>query len=116
LLGAEGNLLEPKPENYRKIRLQSPIVSTSDMRRLLDQHHSDWKVRTVSTLFPADDGLSGMTQALDRLMQAVDRYVEDGCSLLVLSDRGVSKHQCAIPSLLAVSAVHHHLIRSRRRN
>lgn len=116
LLGAEGNLLKPSPEDYSKIRLSSPILTAADMHRLRTQRNESWTLATLSTLFPAEHGADGLQKAVDRLLQTVDHCVADGCTLIVLSDRGVNAQLAAIPSLLAVSAVHHHLIRTKHRN
>ncbi|MFD0710725.1 glutamate synthase large subunit [Paenibacillus sp. GCM10027626] len=110
LLGSEGNLLEPNPEKYKKIRLQSPVLSVSAMRQLRKLHTADWKAATVPILFPHQGDGNEMERALHTLLQSVDRVMGQGCNILILSDRGIGREQAAIPSLLAVSAVHHHLI------
>lgn len=116
LLGKEGNLLEPDPADYHKIRLDSPVLSPAKLNRLKTLNHADWKAATVSTLFPIQGGEQALERALEDLLETVDRHLDQGCNLIILSDREVSRDQAAIPSLLAVSAVHHHLIRTGRRH
>ncbi|MFD1851824.1 glutamate synthase large subunit [Oceanobacillus bengalensis] len=106
MLGSNGNLLHPTKE-YKKIRLKTPILSGSDMHKLQNLQTSDWKTISISTLFPVEGYLQ---KALDELLQMVDSEVANGSNIIILSDRKVNKENVAIPSLLAVSAVHHHLI------
>ncbi|PWA13145.1 glutamate synthase large subunit [Pueribacillus theae] len=116
LLGPEGNLLEPRPKEYKKIRLQSPILSKFEMKRLRLLNSTDWKTTTVPIVYPQQGMESEMENVLHALLQTVDQEVEQGCNILILSDMGVHQQVAAIPSLLAVSAVHHHLIRTGRRS
>jgi len=109
LLGAEGNLLQPKTEDYKKIRLSTPILSEVEMRTIQSLDSDVWKVSTISILLP----VQGMTiqERLQEIHATAEKAVRDGSNLIVLSDQGINQNQGAIPSLLAVSALHHHLIR-----
>jgi len=111
LLGSEGNLLEPKPWEYRKIRLASPILSASEINYLRIQNSGDWKSATIPIVYPAQSAQGVLEQALEQVLQEAELQVKQGCNLLILSDRQAGADQAAIPALLAVSAVHHHLIR-----
>ncbi len=110
-LGSEGNLLQPDAANCRRIRLEMPILSDEQLAQLRYNPHSDFKVKTLPILFPAANGEEELENALDRLFAAADAAIEDGYSLLILSDRGIDSERAAIPALLAVSGLHHHLVR-----
>ena len=111
LIGSEANLLQPDATSARMIKLEHPLLSNEqfDKLRLIDR--PGFKAATLSLLFPAADGTDGLEKALDGLFAAADKAVEDGSTILILSDRGVDRTHAAIPALLAVSGLHHHLIR-----
>jgi glutamate synthase (NADPH/NADH) large chain len=108
-VGGEGNLLATGPEHARVIELPHPVLSNEDLERLrwVDRNH--FQAKTISICFEARPGR--MERALDRLRREAEEYVLDGYEVIILSDRPVDSDHAAIPSLLAVSAVHHHLIR-----
>ncbi|KHE70259.1 glutamate synthase large subunit [Halobacillus sp. BBL2006] len=108
-IGAEGNLVDPKPESCRQIRLKTPVLTNRQLEQLRQQSLTGFETKTLSILFDAKEGK--MKEALDRLFEEADQAIEEGTTLLVLSDRGISSEQAAIPALLAVSGLHHHLIR-----
>ncbi|MFC4077794.1 glutamate synthase large subunit [Salinithrix halophila] len=110
-LGAEGNLLQPEPAHCRRIRLESPVISDEAFAKLSYNPHPEFKTRTLPILFSASEEETGLVSALEELFAAADQAVEEGCSLLILSDRGMNREQVAIPTLLAVSGLHHHLVR-----
>ncbi|WP_093231387.1 glutamate synthase large subunit [Thermoflavimicrobium dichotomicum] len=109
LLGSEGNLLKPEPTHCRRIRLSSPIISDDELARLLKNPYPEFKVKTLPILFKVEKG--DLEKALDDLFAAANQAIQEGCTLLVLSDRGVNDEFMAIPALLAVSGLHHHLVR-----
>jgi glutamate synthase (ferredoxin) len=111
LLGSEGNLLDPTPESCRRIRLSSPILTDAELRRLQDLDQPKFRAVTLPILFKADEGGDGLTLALDNLLAAAAGAVRGGANILILSDRGVNGEFAPIPALLAVSGLHHHLIR-----
>ncbi|MGD0463324.1 MAG: glutamate synthase-related protein [Tepidisphaeraceae bacterium] len=110
-LGREGNLLSEEPKNCHLIKLKQPILSNSDLEKLREVAHGDFRAVTLGMLFSAADGEAGLEKAVDALCVAAAKAVRDGASILVLSDRGVDAKHVPIPSLLATAAVHHHLIR-----
>lgn len=110
-IGSERNLLKPEPASCRHIRLETPIMSNEDFTKIKFVNREGFKVVTLPTLFSASEGAEGLRQALDTLCQAADRAISDENNILILSDRGVSADRAAIPALLAVSCLHHHLIR-----
>ncbi|NGQ95832.1 glutamate synthase large subunit [Brevibacillus sp. SYP-B805] len=111
-LGAEGNLLEPDAGNCRRIRLKQPLLSNEELARLRHNPYREFRALTLPMLFPADGGEKELEQALDQLFAKADQAIRDGYTLLILSDRGVNEQQAAIPALLAVSSLHHHLVRA----
>lgn len=115
MIGPERNLLLPEPESCRQIRLESPILSNEDLAKLRHIRRPGFKATTLPILFPAGQGAEGLRQALDSLCEAADRVITEGHNLLILSDRGVDAENAAIPALLAVSSLHHHLIREKTR-
>src|SRR5258707_14297576 len=110
-IGSERNLLKPTPEHARLIELKSPILSNEEFAKLQHLDLPGFKSVTVPILFPVADGVPGLEKAMDNLCSKVTKAIQDGCNVVVLSDRGVSKEWAPIPSLLAVAGVHHHLIR-----
>ncbi|MFC5464234.1 glutamate synthase large subunit [Lederbergia graminis] len=115
LLGPEGNLLNPAPTDYHKIRLSTPILSDKEMGKLAYLERKRWKTSKVPILFSIAEK-DGLEKAIQELMIQVDQEVEQGSKLLILTDRDITKEYAAIPSLLAVSAVHHHLIKTGKRS
>jgi glutamate synthase (NADPH) large chain len=110
--GAEGNLLDPGPENCRQIALEMPILDNDELARL--QKLKNWRGFTTVTLpmlFPVADRAAGMAGALQSLIEQACAAIDKGASLIVLSDRGVSDELAPIPSLLACSGLHHEMVR-----
>ncbi|MDB4866274.1 MAG: glutamate synthase large subunit, partial [Cohnella sp.] len=110
-VGPERNLLQPEPESCRQIRLYSPVLSNEDFAKLRHVHRPGFKSITLPILFPAQEGEQGLRDAIRLMCEATDRLIKRGHNILILSDRGVDAENAAIPSLLAVSSLHHHLIR-----
>ncbi|WP_334073605.1 MULTISPECIES: glutamate synthase large subunit [Paenibacillus] len=115
MIGPERNLLKPEPESCRQVRLESPILSNEEFAKLRHIRRPGFKAMTIPILFPADQGAEGLRKALDTLCEAADRVIAKGHNVLILSDRGVDAENAAIPALLAVSSLHHHLIRQETR-
>jgi len=110
-IGAEGNLVQPTAQNCRHIRLKTPILLNEELEKLRVSKLEGFQSATLSTLFDATAGQGVMEQALEALFDKADAAIDAGVTLLILSDRGVSQDKAAIPALLAVSGLHHHLIR-----
>ena len=113
LLEKTGNLLEEKPENCHMLQINNPILTNTDLMKIRNiKEESHIKVTTLSLVYYKNTSLE---KAIDRLFVEVDRAHRDGVNIIILSDRGVDEYHVAIPSLLAVSAVHHHLVDTRKR-
>lgn len=111
-IGAEGNLIDPKPESCRQIRLHAPIITNEELAKLRHINREGFKTVTLDTVFPALDGGTGLEKAMEKLYAEADAAIREGATLLILSDRAVSEKLAPIPALLATSGLHHHLIRS----
>ncbi|MEA2062695.1 MAG: glutamate synthase large subunit, partial [Gemmatimonadota bacterium] len=110
-IGNEANLLKETPKNARLLKLTRPILTHDDLDKLKSDQHLNFRTRTVPILFPVEDGAQGCRRALERCFTEAVGAAREGCALIILSDRGINREMAAIPSLLALSAVHHHLIR-----
>lgn len=110
-LGAEGNLLKPGPESCRHIRLESPIIDDQTLARLRSYSHPAFHTKTLSAVFDTSKGEQGLEAGLEELFAKADKAIKLGNTILVLSDRKMGPGLAAIPTLLAVSGLHHHLIR-----
>ncbi|ANU09761.1 glutamate synthase large subunit [Planococcus antarcticus DSM 14505] len=110
-IGAEGNLVQPSPRSARHIRLETPVLTDLELEKLRQQNIADFKAATISILFSKNNGAEAMEQKLEAVFAEADQALKGGATLLVLSDRGVNEDYAAIPALLAVSGLHHHLIR-----
>ncbi len=110
-LGSEGNLLDETPSQCRQLKLPHPILTDADLERIRRIDVGSIKATTLSTLFEVNMGSGSLEKAVDRLCGEAVQAVRQGAGILILSDRGVDAEHAPIPSLLATSAVHHHLIR-----
>ena len=110
-IGSEKNLLKPGPEHARQIELKSPILTNEEFAKLKHLDLPGFKSVTVPILFRAAEGAPALEKAMAEVCGKVSRAIEEGYNVVVLSDRGVSPEWVAIPSLMAVAGVHHHLIR-----
>ncbi|NQW23054.1 MAG: glutamate synthase large subunit [SAR202 cluster bacterium] len=109
--GREQNLFAETPEHCRQLRLASPIINDQELAKIKNLDREGLRSATLSALFDREAGEGALGKALAELRQQASQAIEDGCSIIVLSDRGVDSRWVPIPSLLAVSAVHHHLIK-----
>jgi glutamate synthase (NADPH/NADH) large chain len=118
-IGPEENVLDPSPASCRQIVLPQPILSNSDLAKLLyineDGDHPGFRPFAVDGLFPIAEGGEGLRRALDEVRASVSAAIRDGAKLIILSDRHSNAEMAPIPSLLLVSGVHHHLIREKTR-
>ena len=108
VIGKRGNLLSESPEHCRQIMLDSPILLDADVDKLR-VIGGDFPSADVSCLWPAAEGPEGLEKAVQRICAEVETAVDTGARIIILSDRGVDSAQVAVPMLLAMGAVHHHL-------
>ncbi|HEV7805136.1 MAG TPA: glutamate synthase large subunit, partial [Solirubrobacteraceae bacterium] len=110
-IGGERNLLTETPEHAHKLILDQPILRNHELETLRIVHDEIFRAHTLDITWPIADGPDGMRAALAKLCDDAHDAVADGVSVLILSDRQVGPKRAAIPSLLAVAAVHEHLVR-----
>jgi len=110
-VGKNGNLLEQKPENCHVLKINNPILTDLDLLKIENMKREGFKVSKVSILFYKS---TPMKRVLNHLFVEVDKAYKEGANILILSDRGVDENHVAIPSLLAVAAVHKHLVDTKK--
>ena len=115
-IGAVGNhILAPNESHCKMVRLQCPILTNTQLDILCNIRYKGFKTVKLPMLFDASQGETGLREALDRLCKEAARAVSEGANYLVLTDRNVDAAMAVIPSILAVSAVHHYLISVKKR-
>ncbi len=110
-VGKNGNLLEEKPENCHVLKIENPILTDLDLLKIENMDKEGFHVEKVSILYYKS---TPMKRDLDHLFVEVDKAYRKGANILILSDRGVDENHVAIPSLLAVAAVHHYLVQTKK--
>ncbi|MBN1541023.1 glutamate synthase large subunit, partial [candidate division KSB1 bacterium] len=115
-VGRECNLLQESPEQYRGLKLSHPFLTPDDLTRIRESDHGGIHTAELDMHFTADGEQAALETALQRLFVAAERAIDDGATLLLLSDRRVCENRCPIPVLLAVSGLHQHLTRTGKRN
>lgn len=111
-IGTEGNILEETPKNCNILKVNNPILTNTDLMKIKSMKAEGFKVGVVPILYYKNTSLE---RAIERLFVEVDRAYREGVNILILSDRGVDENHVAIPSLLAVSALNQHLVRTKKR-
>ncbi len=114
-IGRERNLLDETPEHARLLRLDHPVLTDHQLERIRQSDLADIKSVTLPMVYKVADGGSGLKAALDAVCEQAAAAVDDGATVIILSDRSVSPDLAPIPALLATGAVHHHLIRCETR-
>ncbi len=114
-IGPERNLLDPTPSSAHLIELPSPILTNEELAKLRHVAQGQFRSVTIPTLFDAKLGAKGLEAAMDEVCRQAGLHIDAGINLIILSDRGVDRNNAAIPGLLAVSGLHHYLIREGKR-
>ena len=115
-IGSEGNIFEETPKNCHTLKLRHPIISNWRLEKLRRVSWGDFLATTLPARFRVAGGEEELEKAVEELCLRASVAVKSGYTLIILSDRGISLEEAPIPSLLALSAVHHHLIRQKTRN
>ena len=110
-VGSERNLLAETPEHAHQLSMQTPILRNAELEKLRQVDSSIFRARTLDITWPVADGPEGMEAAVDRVCGEAGAALADGVNVVILSDRGLGPERAPVPSLLAVGAVHHHLVR-----
>jgi glutamate synthase domain-containing protein 2/glutamate synthase domain-containing protein 1/glutamate synthase domain-containing protein 3 len=114
-IGTERNILDETPRHCHTLKLSDPILTNHDLEKLRRVSTGDFLATTLPTLFAVEDGGKGLERALSQLCRRASLAIQSGYTLLILSDRGVDQDWAPIPSLLALAAVHNHLVREETR-
>ncbi|HEX7496892.1 MAG TPA: glutamate synthase large subunit [Candidatus Limnocylindrales bacterium] len=120
-IGPEGNLLEAEPRSAHQLELPSPVLSNEELEKIRSLSTGDVSGKadgrgfspiTLPILFKVADGGAGLRKAIEQLLDQASEAIDEGRNIIILSDRGHNETEAPIPALLAVSAVHHHLVRA----
>lgn len=111
-IGKDGNLLEEKEENCKVLKVNNPILTNTDLLKIKHMKVDGFKVAEIPTTFYKNSSLEKM---MEYLFVEVDRVIREGANILILTDRGVDEYHVAMPSLLAVSGLQQHLVRTKKR-
>jgi glutamate synthase domain-containing protein 2/glutamate synthase domain-containing protein 1/glutamate synthase domain-containing protein 3 len=109
-LGNERNLFDETPEHAHKLLLDQPILLNRELETLRNVEHDVYKARTIDITWPVAEGPRGMTEAIERICRQAREAIAERVNIIILNDRRVGPKRVAMPSLLAVAAVHHHLV------
>ena len=111
-LGKDGNVIEEKPENCKNLKINNPILTNTDLLKIKNMKVEGFKVETIPITYYKNTSIE---KAIDHIFVEVDRAHREGANIIILSDRGVDENHVAIPSLLAVGAVQHYLVQTKKR-
>lgn len=111
-IGKDGNLLEKREENCKMLQVNNPILTNTDILKIKNMKVDGFCVAEIPIIYYKNTSLE---KAMDYLFIEVDRAIREGANILILSDRGVDEYHVAIPSLLAVSGLQQHLVRTKKR-
>jgi len=114
-VGPEANLLDTSEANCARLRIRHPILSNEGLEALKQIDYRGWKSRTIDITYPAADAPGGLTGTLERICAEAEAAIDEGYSLVILSDRAMGRDRIAVSSLLATGAVHHHLVKNAKR-
>ena len=109
------NLLDTSPDHVKMVRFRNPVISNTYFQVVKNLRYKGFSAANLQLHFEVGKGAEGLRQAVDQLCLDAEKAVDEGKNYIILSDRGIDEHTAPIPSLLAVSAVHHHLIKKRKR-
>jgi glutamate synthase (ferredoxin) len=112
-LGTDGNILKADPSNCRMLRINNPILTNTDLLKIKNIKKQGFEVQEIQMTYYKN---SSLEKALDHLFVEVDRAILKGANIIILSDRGVDEYHIAMPSLLALSGLQQHLVRTKKRS
>ncbi len=109
------NLLDKSPDHVKMVRFRNPVISNTYFQVVKNLRYKGFSAANLSMLFDANRGADGLRDAVDQLCLDAEKAVDEGKNYIIISDRGIDENHAPIPSLMAVSAIHHHLIDKRKR-
>ncbi|HAZ09967.1 MAG TPA: glutamate synthase large subunit [Candidatus Omnitrophica bacterium] len=114
-IGPEGNLLDETPEHCHKLRVKRPILTNEELEKVRSIKINSFKTKTISMLFSVNKK-DDFIKAIDRICKEAVSAIKEGYTFIILSDRGMDEKHSSLPALLAVGALHHHLVKKSLRN
>lgn len=114
-IGPERNLLDITPEHAHRLLIDHPILTNSDLAKIASMDYRGWRTKKIDITFAKQEGKPGLTAAINRICHEAEQAIDDGYSLVILTDRAVGPDRVAVSSLLATGAVHHHLVKQAKR-
>ena len=114
-IGPEANLLDAAPEHCHRLLIDHPILTNEEMASLKQIDHQGWTSRVIDITYDRRDGKAGLEATLDRISAESEAAADEGIQLVILSDRGIGQDRIPVSALLAVGAVHHHLVKQAKR-
>ena len=113
-LGSDFNLYDIVSDHSKKLKINNPIISNEDLDKIKFIKNNNFKSATISALYNLQRGHNGIEEALDKMVIEVSKKVDEGCNIIIISDRGVTKELGSVPILLACSNIHHCLMKLKR--
>ena len=114
-IGPEQNLLDTTEQHCHRLLVPHPILTNEELAAIKHMDHDGWKAKKIDITFPRSEGKAGLTAALDRICEEAESAIDEGYSIVVLSDRGINAKRVPVSALLAGGGVHHHLVRKAKR-
>ncbi len=114
-VGPERNLLDTTPEHAHRLRIPHPILTNEEVSALKAMDVRGWRSKIIDITWPRSEGPEGLRPALQRIQREAEEAIDDGYSVVVLTDRAIGKDRIPVSALLACGAVHHHLVRAEKR-
>jgi glutamate synthase (NADPH) large chain len=108
-VGGDFNIFDITAAHCKKLKIQNPIISNEDLDKIRNINHPDFKSVTINALYEIEKGVNDMESTLERCVQQTYKAVQEGCNIVILSDRGTSEKLAPIPMLMACSYIHHSL-------
>ena len=109
------NILDENPEHCKLIKFADPLLTNTDLGKIKDLKDEMFTHKTIPMIYPVKEGVEGMQAAVDKMLSDAEKAVDTKKNYIILTDRNISEDYAPIPSLLAVAAVHHHLIKVQKR-
>jgi glutamate synthase (NADPH/NADH) large chain len=109
------NILNETPSHCKLIKFDSPIITNTDLGKIKDLKHEVFSHETIPMVFPLCEGVEGFKKAFEKMLKNAEKAVDEKKNFIILTDRNISEDLVPIPSLLSVAAVHHHLIKTKKR-
>ena len=115
-IGSDYNIFDLIPDHAKKLKINNPIISNGDLEKIKHIDHEDFKACSINVNYEISKGHNGLEKALDNIVDKVEKKVDTGHNIIILSDRKTSKKYAPIPILLVCSYVHHSLIKRKKRS